>query len=436
MKAAYTPNPAYPGNPFIEALPPMLEGQQLLDALSCYPDYSEEMRTFPAAERLQLLGSLYEVYQPLSISLQLYFQIYASLQHSFSQKVTMADVERYHRNYTDIQNKRITAATGGGNSFSVIGISGLGKSRALQQVLSLFPPVIEHETFSGKPFLCKQIPYITVQTPHDGSVKALTLDILSQIDSVCGTVYYKRAITSRLSTDMLVSQLSLITMSSVNLGLLVIDELQNISYGKSGGGTHLLNFLVQLINSARLSLCMAATPRVLGILQQEYRLARRATGFLCDRLSANGEFLILLKTLWRYQYTRNRADLTPEIENWLFRKTQGIPDILVKLLVAAQRQAILDGTESLTIEVLDRAYKDTLQMVDGFLADLNTTPKKAASPKAATSSDSDIVIPIQGEPSAAKQDNTNIPAIVADAKRQGVDVVEALQEYITEVSIK
>ena len=432
MKAVYTLNPAYPGNPFIEALPPTLGGQALVDALGHFPAYDEASRQLPAEVRLQMLGTLYEVYQPLEMTVQLYYQVYAAMQHSFAQKLTVADVQQYHTNYGDLQNRRITAATGGGNSFSVIGISGLGKSRTLQQVLGLFPPVIEHEAYNGQPLVCKQIPYIVVQTPSDASIKALCLDILLQIDGASGTAHHQRAITNRLSTDMMVSQIAQIS-KSINLGLLVVDEIQNIAHIRNGGGTRLLNFIVQLINSAHLSVCMVGTPQVLGTLQAEFRSARRATGLVYDRLGNNDEFSLLLKSLWRYQYTRNSADLTPEVANWIYRKTQGVPDIVVKLIYHSQQRAIMDGTENITIEVLEKAYRTSLQMVDGFLASLNDTPKRQrTAPKPGTG---DLTVNTQSMEPHQTTGRANLRAIVADAKKQGKPVVDALAEYATEVAI-
>lgn len=434
MKAEYNYHPAHRGNPFIEALPPMLSGEELLAALGNYPTYQGDEGWLPQETRMQLLGSLFEVYQPLKMTLVLYFQVYAAMQHSFSQKMSAEDVQAYHQNYLDMQNRRITAATGGGNSFSVIGISGLGKSTALQRVLSLFPQVIKHEWYKGKPLVCKQVPYLVVQTPHDASIKALCLDIMLQIDNLIGTEHYKRAITNRLTGDMMVSQISQIT-KNVNLGLLVIDELQNVSYGKSGGGTKLLNFLVQLINSAHLSVCMVGTPRVLSTLQQEFRSARRATGLVYDRLQNDGEFALLLNTLWRYQFTEERTDLTPELRNWIYRKTQGVPDILVKLLYHAQQLALMDGTEHLCLEVLDKAYHSNLQMVEGFLAALDDTPPLPEPKATHHDTGSDIAVRMPPNEETPKPDDVDLRKLAAEAKRQGIPVVEALAEYVLEVVV-
>ena len=338
MHADYIANPLYDNNPFIEALPPMLSGKDLIHALAVIPPYSNGDRDRSTGERLQLLSSLYEFYQPLSMTIDLYCEIHTAMLHCYGQYTAQREAAAFQNGYSLMHGNALAAAIGGGNSFSVVGVSGLGKSTALQRVLSLYPQVIEHTEYHGKKFYCHQIPYLVVQTPHDASIKALILDIYLQIDSLIGTCYQKDALSRRLSIDVLVSQLNQIVRVN-HIGLLVIDELQNIAYRKSDGGIRFLNFLVHLINGAGVSVCMVGTPRVLQVLQQEFRAARRTTGLVYDRLPNDREFSLLLHGLWHYQYTQYATDLTPELANWLYRKTQGIPDILAKLLYNYQKHS-------------------------------------------------------------------------------------------------
>ena len=296
MHADYVPNPLYDNNPFIAALPPMLSGKDLIRALAVIPPYSDSDRDRSTGERLQLLSSLYEFYQPLSMTIDLYCEIYTAMQHCYGQYSVQSEAAAFQNGYALMHGNALAASIGGGNSFSVIGVSGLGKSTALQRVLSLFPQVIEHTSYHGQNFYCHQIPYLVVQTPHDASIKALILDIYLQIDSLVGTSYQKDALSRRLSIDVLVSQLNQIVRVN-HIGLLVIDELQNIAYRKSDGGMRFLNFLVHLINGAGVSICMVGTPRVLQVLQQEFRSARRTTGLVYDRLPNDKEFALLLHTL-------------------------------------------------------------------------------------------------------------------------------------------
>ena len=85
MHADYIANPLYDNNPFIEALPPMLSGKDLIRALAVIPPYSDSDRDRSTGERLRLLSSLYEFYQPLSMTIDLYCEIYTAMQHCYGQ---------------------------------------------------------------------------------------------------------------------------------------------------------------------------------------------------------------------------------------------------------------------------------------------------------------------------------------------------------------
>lgn len=199
MHADYIANPLYDNNPFIEALPPMLSGKDLIRALAVIPPYSDSDRDRSTGERLQLLSSLYEFYQPLSMTVDLYCEIHTAMQHCYGQYSVQSEAATFQNGYSLMHGNALAASIGGGNSFSVVGVSGLGKSTALQRVLSLYPQVIEHTEYHGQKFYCHQIPYLVVQTPHDASIKALILDIYLQIDSLIGTTYQKDALSRRLS---------------------------------------------------------------------------------------------------------------------------------------------------------------------------------------------------------------------------------------------
>ena len=315
MIADYSPNPFAINNPLIEALPSMLSGKELIHALACIPPYRESDRNRNTGERLQLLSHLYDFYQPMPMTLDLYCEVYNALQHCYGQYTPTKEAATLQAEYTAMGGHNTAASVGGGNSFSVIGVSGLGKSTALQRVLSLFPQTIEHQRYHGKMFFCHQIPYLAVQTPHDASIKALILDIYLQLDNLLGTSYQRDALNKRLSVDVLVSQLNQIVRIN-HIGLLVIDELQNIAYRKGDGGIRFLNFLVHLIDGTGVSVCMVGTPRVLQVLQQEFRSARRTTGLVYDRLENGSEFLLLLRGLWHLFFPI--FGWTTVSKSWLF----------------------------------------------------------------------------------------------------------------------
>ena len=99
MNADYITNPLYENNPFIEALPPMLAGKDLIRALASIPPYSDNDRDRSTGERLQLLSSLYEYYQPLSMTIDLYCEVYTALQHCYGQYSVQRETAALQNDY-------------------------------------------------------------------------------------------------------------------------------------------------------------------------------------------------------------------------------------------------------------------------------------------------------------------------------------------------
>lgn len=122
MNAEYTTSLLYPGNPYVEALPPMLAGQELIRALASVPPYSDSDRDRSTGERLQLLSALYEFYQPLTMTLDLYCEVYNAMQHCYGQYTPQREASAFQQGYAAMQGKAVAASIGGGNSFSVVGV--------------------------------------------------------------------------------------------------------------------------------------------------------------------------------------------------------------------------------------------------------------------------------------------------------------------------
>ena len=117
MHADYVPNPLYDNNPFIEALPPMLSGKDLIRALAVIPPYSDSDRDRSTGERLQLLSSLYEFYQPLSMTIDLYCEIYTAMQHCYGQYSVQSEAAAFQNGYALMHGNALAASIGDGNSF-------------------------------------------------------------------------------------------------------------------------------------------------------------------------------------------------------------------------------------------------------------------------------------------------------------------------------
>lgn len=153
-----------------------------------------------------------------------------------------------NQNHRAIQQQEYTGIMGGSDSFTIIGNSGIGKSSAISRSLSLLQAdgIIETQ----KPY-AKIIPCVVVQCPFDSSVKGLLLEILRKVDEVLETDYYKNALKIRVTTDMLIGSVSQVAIN--HIGLLVVDEIQNVVNSKHGKS--LVGMLTQLINNSGISIC-------------------------------------------------------------------------------------------------------------------------------------------------------------------------------------
>lgn len=76
---------------------------------------------------------------------------------------------------------------------------------------------------------------------------------------------------------------------------------------------------------------------------------------------------IMLRSMWKYQWTRNKCPLTEEMKNTLYDETQGIIDLAVKLYGIAQIKAIYGGTERLTPATIRESAEESLKLVRPML---------------------------------------------------------------------
>lgn len=74
--------------------------------------------------------------------------------------------------------------------FTILGISGVGKSTAVEQILSLYPQVIYHSRYSNRSCTNTQLVWLKLECPSDASVKGLCLNFFQAVDDILETSYY------------------------------------------------------------------------------------------------------------------------------------------------------------------------------------------------------------------------------------------------------
>lgn len=409
---------------FTTKLPDMKSGNELISALSIIPEYDETICQQNQAVRLMALSDLYQIYIPSQMSLEIYSKLYLALLRSMQKKGTQMAIKQRYENYKAIQQQSYSGILGGSDSFTIIGTSGIGKSSAISRAISLITENRIIET--DKPYT-KIIPCLIVQCPFDSSVKGLLLEILRKVDEELGTDHYIHAVKSRASTtDMLIGAVSSIALN--NIGMLVVDEIQNVVNSKNGKS--LIGALTQLINNSGISICMVGTPESTVFFEQAMQLARRSVGLQYTTMKYDEYFQSFCKVIFKYQFLKNRTEITAAITEWLYEHSAGVVSVVISLLHDAQEIAILTGKEVLNLDTLNEAYQQRLSLLHGYIQP-SVIQNKPTSKKKKTAAN----VKKNQTQSQPKQEGYSITEIAEKAKAENLDVVELLKEVYTVVEV-
>lgn len=357
------------GNPLIEALPPMEDPSMYPKLLMVLPDYSEEERLESPAWRLVRLQRLAHIHIPTKEDSMLMLGISRCLRWSYVGRnpIPFENVKQILRkrgiDVTNSLERYITSSKAPMYGFPVLGVSGVGKTTSVENVLSLFPQVIQHTSFRGIVFDQEQLVWLKVDCPPDGTPKGLCSTILKGIDNAMGSDYTGQILRNRMSKDVLLQRVSKL-IEKLNLGILIIDDIQNLCGAKETVSDELLNFMISLSNSIRIPVIMVGSPKILRILQREFQQAKRASGegeIRMDLMSSDSqEWKRFIKTIWRYQYTSKKMDLTPEMEEIFFTESVGNPFIASMLYKLVQDDAIISKKEAFEVADVKRVSKEKM----------------------------------------------------------------------------
>lgn len=369
----------YKNNPLIEALPPIYEVQKVVENLAVYPVYSNEERKLDNHYRIHMIQRLFQVFQPLPFHIDLESKVSRALRQGYiirnpfrSELAKAFNKEFDLTNNLRFESNNLVKQTASG--FTLIGISGSGKTSSLERILSMYPQVISHSSYKDIAFSMYQLVWIKLNCPFDGSVKGLCIEFFSEVDRLLGTNYHKKVINSRPSTNVMMSMITQIVRNS-SIGCIIIDEIQHLSLGKSGGTEKMLNFFVTLVNQVGVPIIMVGTPNGMVALQSQFRISRRGAGqgdLVIDKIPNDKTWDLLINSIWQYQWTRKETALTKELSDAFYDESQGIIDILKKLYAMAQIKAITSGKEEINVNLIKQVANENLKLVQPMLQALKT----------------------------------------------------------------
>lgn len=376
----------YKGNPLIEALPQIMTKEEFSEITTYYPPFNDSERFMSQESRLHAVLRLLKYFQPMaqhiglerkiSMALRLGYQARNPLLPQYKSRLRELKKTFSKKDFNEIQelthsiNNEDLPASG----FTMIGVSGIGKSTALKKILKLYPQVILHSEYKGNPLNLYQIVWIKIDCPHGGSLKDLCIEFFGEVDKLVGT-NYKEKHGSKTNPDyLMLSQMCQIALNHC-LGMLIIDEIQNLDQAKSGGRNQMLNFFVRLDNTIGVPVIVVGTNKATKILTGEFRQGRRREGLgslYWDRFKLEDD---TQKTLWNffisplfdYQFTEKIIKFDNEFSDILYDESQGVTDIAIKLYMLTQFRAIITGSKRISPSLMRQVAMEDLKLVHPML---------------------------------------------------------------------
>ena len=376
--------PEYRGNPLIEALPDILSSEETMHLLRRRARYDEAERSLPAKYRMHCLGRLaHEYYQPLPQHFIIESKISVCIRQGYLNRnpAERGYVLMANEMYAAMRDKRCEYAVPGyhpnASGFTIIGVSGVGKSTAVESVLRLYPQVIEHREYKGKPLSLTQLVYLKLDCPHNGQLGGLCYSFFEEIDRVLGMDYYDQYKRARITIDSMMILMKRIA-HEYSLGLLVVDEVQHLSQAKSGSDA-MLNFFVTLVNTIGVPVILIGTSKATPILQGEFRQARRGSGqgdLIWNRMEKGRDWELFIRMMWNYQWTRNKVECTGEMLDMMYRETQGIVVLAVVLYALVQEEAILSEKETFEPADVGKTARKRMALVQPMIEAIRSNDRK------------------------------------------------------------
>lgn len=393
-------NPLYQGNPLIEALPSPCSIPEVINLLKHYPEFDPTHRAYPEEVRLDMIENVAQVFQPLNEHLTLERRFGRAIRGGYVGR-DLFEIPTAAKTAQKIQaDQPQNGARALARGFYIIGMSGMGKTTSTEAILKLYPQVIWHNEYNGRTIMRAQVTWLKLECPHDGSTRSLCFAFFATLDKILGTNYYTAYAENGRATVAKMQIYMAFLCELLNIGILVIDEVQHLNRAKSGGAEAMLNFFVGLSNTIRIPMVLIGTYHAFDIFTKEFRQMRRGTrqgNFIWQRMQKEDpSWETLLKGIWKYQYVRQPVPLTPELSEALYYVTQGVTDLVITAFILAQERAITDGMETIQPSTIYSVAADSMELAYKPLQDLRTN--------AATLQEYvDVVMPIELQDAYVRQ---------------------------------
>jgi hypothetical protein len=352
--------PEYRSNPLISALGPVWDPKSILKALDVPVAFSASERTKSEEYRLHAIGRL----SRLVVALPAHVDVVSTIQiivrqHYIGSELSDDYAQGLKDRYRASQDGKLCPVYPHRRSHAycsgVFGLSGGGKTTALECALRMFPKVILHKKYG-----LSQVVWIKVDCPKSASLKDTLKLLILKFDDLLGTDYTGE-IGQRATLADYANKLHRICQRH-HTGLIVIDEMQNALQAVAKNDP-LFDFFVNLTNVVGIPVIVSGTPKAAQLFRKTLRSARRISSqgvTVWSGMRNEGDWKRFCDQLQKYQWLAHPTPLSDNVRKYLYFLTQGLPGIAIPLFQLAQYAAISSGEEKLSRKIIRDVFDEKM----------------------------------------------------------------------------
>ena len=243
--------------------------------------------------------------------------------------------------------------------------------------MNLFPTAIEHQR---PDFTEVQVVYLKVDLPHNASRPGLIYRLLKELDRTLSETHFgnpdyaksaKKPSGEYINVDNMLSLL-LTVLVRHHVGLIVIDEFQNIQVSSHRFRTETIQMFDELANNLYIPTIKIGTSDVLMVFDRNSRHKRRlGVTFELSRLNDEKSINRMMNALFQFQPLKHPIERSEAIESLIMDLTAGVPNYLIGLWEASIVEAIHSGKEKLSQTLIKRAFNKRFPLLRSVTRNIN-----------------------------------------------------------------
>ncbi len=369
-------------NPLLEQLPDYKETADVYQAIKYDPLETIDVKALSFVERSDLLSGEKVILNPTLKTIMAVMTWNGMLKIGLQNRNPLLNENR--KRYFELIDpnldfKNFKPPTSGISVNVLKGPTGTGKTITINRFCASLPIIIEHKNNQAAGWTHhRQLVYLRIDMPHDGSRSGFLKSILLKIDSILETTY--AVILPRQHRGVIDLEVATIQrLVAHHTGIIFIDEAQLRNLVENGQAVAMQMFLLQLMNTG-IPIVISGNERALDWLKYSQDKTRMSLtemahfypiGALDEQDWEIDWELLCNDGIMKFYVLPDPIEDRAGCSKMLYECSGGIARLAITLWSLAQRHCLFYGRNSVVPSDIKRAYlsqtfKDSRPLADGF----------------------------------------------------------------------